>query len=54
LRYKPQQLADLDFYFVINNVLDRKRIEYFEFDSVLNGVGEQFGRRLWGGFKWQF
>jgi len=54
LHYKPLKLADLEFYFVMNNVFDHKRIEYFEFDAVLNGVGEQFGRRFWGGFKWQF
>jgi len=54
LRYQPKNFTDIEVYIVINNVLDDKRIEYFEYDAVLNGVGEQFGRRFWGGFTWQF
>ncbi|MBL4942561.1 MAG: TonB-dependent receptor plug domain-containing protein [Colwellia sp.] len=54
LRYQPKHFTDIEIYIMIKNVLDDKRIEYFEYDAVLNGVGEQFGRRFWSGFTWQF
>ena len=40
------KLENLDFYLVIDNVLDKKYVEYYEYDQVLNGVGEMSGRNI--------
>ena len=44
----------LDLYVTAYNLLDDKHVEYYEYDQVLKGVGEEFSRSIWGGFSWRF
>lgn len=41
-------------YLVIDNVLDDEHVDYYEYDQILNGVGELSGRSVWGGARWNF
>ncbi len=54
VNYSPSSMKGLRFYVVADNLLDDTHVEYYEFDTVLNAVGEQFGREIWGGVSWSF
>lgn len=54
LHYSPGWLENLNFYLVADNLLDDEHVEYYEYDQVLNGVGEKSGRTIWGGVSWNF
>jgi iron complex outermembrane receptor protein len=54
LHYRPKWQKGLDLYVVIDNALDDNHVEYYEYDQILNGVGEMSGRTIWGGFSWKF
>jgi|GEM_PF-5161011 len=54
LRYNTDWVEGLELYFNAYNMLDDNHVEYFEYDQVLKGVGEEFGRSVWGGFSWKF
>ncbi len=54
LHYRPSFVDGLDIYLNIYNAFDDEHVEYYEYDQVLKGVGEEFGRSIWGGFSWAF
>lgn len=56
LHYRPkfEWHGDLHLYLVFDNALDDKHVEYYEYDQILNGVGEQLGRTISGGVSWRF
>jgi outer membrane receptor protein involved in Fe transport len=54
LHYRPQRLEGLNIYLLFDNLLDDNHVEYYEYDQILNGVGERTGRTIWGGVSWRF
>ncbi len=54
LHYRPGWWEGLDIYLVVDNVLNDKHVEYYEYDQILNGVGELDARTIWGGVTWKF
>ena len=52
--YNPPMAEGLELFAMANNLLDDERVEFHEFDAVLKGSGEEFGREIWGGVKWDF
>jgi outer membrane receptor protein involved in Fe transport len=49
LHYRPGWWKGLDIYLVVDNALNDKHVEYYEYDQILNGVGETDARTIWGG-----
>lgn len=54
LHYRPPSVKGLDIYLVGDNLFDDNHVEYYEFDQILKGVGEELGRTIWGGISWDF
>jgi iron complex outermembrane receptor protein len=54
IHYTPASIDNLKLYLTAYNLLDDAHVEYYEYDQVLKGVGEEFGRTIWGGFSWTF
>lgn len=56
LHYRPnvEWAKGLHLYVVVDNALDDNHVEYYEYDQILNGVGERTGRTIWGGVSWSF
>lgn len=56
LHYRPdwEWAEGLHLYLMMDNALDDKHVEYYEYDQILNGVGERTGRTIWGGVSWNF
>lgn len=56
LHYRPkwEWAEGLSLYVAVDNVLDDNHVEYYEYDQILNGVGERTGRTIWGGVSWKF
>jgi len=54
LHFQPDWVENLNLYLVIDNALDDQFVEYYEYDQILNGVGEMAGRSIWGGVSWNF
>lgn len=52
--YTFQKLQKLTVSLTATNLLDDNFVSYHEFDPVLNGVGEGFGREIYGGLQWRF
>ena len=54
LHYRPGWWKGLDIYLVVDNALNDKHVEYYEYDHILNVVGELDARTIWGGVTWKF
>ena len=54
IHYSPTTVKGMKLYLVADNLLNNTHVEYYEFDTVLNAVGEEFGREIWGGISWSF
>lgn len=54
LTYQIPRFQSVALYFSGWNILDDTHVAYYEFDPVLQGVGEEFGREIMGGMTWKF
>ena len=46
--------SGLDCYLIVRNLFDQRYVAYYEYDSVLNAVGEEARREIEGGLRWRF
>lgn len=52
--WHPGFIKGMELYIAGDNLLNKEHVEYYEFDPVLNAVGEKMGRTVWGGISWKF